>query len=369
MEKLKILVADESVLARKAITEAVENTGMGKVEHTAPNGSIAMEWLQHSVIDVVLLDAFMAGHNSLLLLKEIKKAYPDAEVILLSDGSPRCAEITVEALASGAFDFVLKGEDSDPAKAVERMKSRLNILFTQIKVKKFSMDRESHAGGDMSHPKALPLQKLPANSHGRLGRPLTGRPDLVLIAASTGGPAALERLLEQLPEKFPVPILIVQHMPSDFTRIFAQTLNKKCRLSVKEAVDGEEVLSDQVVIAAGDQHMLIEKVEGGMEVHLNHAPHVNGVRPSADVLFQSAAKVMQDKNVLVVILTGMGCDGMQGVSELKKRCHCYCITQSEESCVVYGMPRCVHEAGLSDETADIGSMAGRICRIASVEGL
>ena len=370
MEKLRVLIADDSVLSRKAVAEAVESTGTGQVEHTAPNGSIAVEWLQQSAIDVVLLDAFMVGQNSLEILKEIKEGYPDIEVIMLSDGEARCAEVTIEALAHGAFDFILKTIDPDPVKTVEKIKNQLGVLFTQIKVKNYSIHGNgvSHLS-DKKVAGAVNNGAQPASQGSNKGRILQGKPDLILIASSTGGPAALEMLLKQLPGTFPIPILIVQHMPPEFTNVFAQTLDKKCQMQVREAKNGDLVQTGQIVIAAGGMHMTVGRQEsGGMEIRLNNSPFVNGVRPSADVLFNSVAKAYEGKNLLAVILTGMGNDGVQGVGEMKKNCYCHCITQSEETCVVYGMPRCVVEAGLSDETADMADIAGRICQIVSVEG-
>ena len=369
MEKLRVLVADDSVLSRKAVVEAVESTGTGQVEHTAPNGSIAIEWLQQCSIDVVLLDAFMTGQNSLEILKKIKEGHPDIEVIMLSDGEPRCAEVTIEALAHGAFDFILKTVDPDPVKTVEKIRNQLGVLFTQIKVKKYSIPENgvSH----IAYKKAAGAASdgaQPASQGNGKGRILQGKPDLVLIASSTGGPAALEMLLKQLPGSFPCPILIVQHMPPEFTKVFARALDKKSPLHVMEAQNGYIVQTPQIIIAAGGLHMTVGEQEGGRIIQLDNSPHVNGVRPSADVLFNSVAKAFEGKNLLTVILTGMGNDGVQGVGEMKKSCYCYCITQSEGTCVVYGMPRCVHEAGLSDETVDLSDIAGRICQIVSIEG-
>lgn len=364
MDKLRILLADDSVLSRKAVAEAVEGTGTGRVEHTAPNGSIAMEWLEQSDIDVVLLDAFIPGQDSLKLLGEIREKHPDVEVIMLSDGEPRCAEVTIEALAAGAFDFVLKPADPGLSGNIERLRNQLEILFTQIKVKKYSRGLSEPGKSGSASPDG---ERYPYHG-GRVRKTLQGRPEIILIAASTGGPAAMETLLESLPADFPCPILAVQHMPPDFTGIFARTLDKKSAVRVREAKNGDIPEAGKAIIAAGGLHMTVRKSKGRREIRLEDSPYVNGVRPSADVLFNSAAKAYEGKDVLAVILTGMGNDGMQGVIELKKYCRCYCITQSEETCVVYGMPRCAAEAGLSDETCDLGNIAGRLCQIAAIEG-
>lgn len=363
MEKLKVLLADASVTSRRIIADAVERTSLGTIVHTAPNSSIALEWLQQCVMDVVLLDASMVGQDNLNLLIEMKAVQPDIEVIVLSDGNPDSVEVTIKALEYGAFDFILKTEESDTKKTVDKIKNQLDILFAQIRVKKYSMpDVKKRFSGD--DEKAWNLA-LDADTSMKLRKPLFGKPELVLIASSTGGPAALEILFKQLPGNFPVPILIVQHMPAEFTAIFAHNLDKVSELDIVEATDGSEVKNGQAVIAAGGSHMTVNR-PGGKDiiVSLDKSPYVNGVRPSADVLFSSVAKVLGGKNILTVILTGMGNDGMQGVSELKSKCNCYCITQTESSSVVYGMPRCVSEAGLSDEAADMKDVAERICRMA-----
>lgn len=352
MEKLRVLLADVSVTSRKITADAVEKTSLGQVIHTAPNSSIVIEWLQQCPMDVVLLGASMAGQDDLDLLNGIKAAQSDAEVIILSDGDPGSAEVTIKALELGAFDFILKTEETDMKKTVDKLRNQLDVLFAQIKVKKYSMPdvTKSEASDELNR---IELKK-----------PLFGKPELILIASSTGGPAALEIVLKQLPGNFPVPILVVQHMPAEFTAVFAHNLDKVSELDVVESRDGSALKKGQTVIAAGGSHMTVNRSSGrDVKVALDKSPYVNGVRPSADILFSSVAKAFEGKNVLAVILTGMGNDGMKGVSELKSRCNCYCMTQSESTSVVYGMPRCVSEMGLSDETVDIADVAGRICRL------
>lgn len=188
-----------------------------------------------------------------------------------------------------------------------------------------------------------------------------GHIDLIVIAASTGGPEALTAILTKLPGDLTQPILIVQHMPKKFTNIMANILNGKCQLRVVEAQQGDEIIPGQVLIAPGGQHMLVGlTVENKLIVELGDTPFLNGVRPAADVLFQSVAEVCKGKNILALILTGMGRDGKMGVMQLKKTCNCYCLVQSEQTCIVYGMPFAVVEVGLSDEIVDLDFIAERI---------
>jgi two-component system chemotaxis response regulator CheB len=196
--------------------------------------------------------------------------------------------------------------------------------------------------------------------------------ELIAIGISTGGPNALADLIPLLPSDLGVPLLIVQHMPEFMTASLAQSLNKKSALEVREAVDGEEVLPNIAYMASGGRHMTVisQRCNGGTGkrvIRFTGDPPVNSCRPSVDVLFYSLAKVYNGR-VLALIMTGMGNDGTEGVRALKEK-NCYCISQSEESCVVYGMPRAVVEAGLCDESAPLGNMANRILELVRGENL
>jgi two-component system, chemotaxis family, protein-glutamate methylesterase/glutaminase len=360
LDKLKVLVVDDKVIYRKVVADAVDGTSLGMVAHTAPNGPIALEWLGQSAIDVVLMDIFMMGQNSLDLLDDIRMRFPDIEIIITSVGDPASAVATIEALGRGAFDVILMSEVTDVGRMVDSIKKQLEIYFTQIKMKKLTVkDAPDEYSKCSCNDKVAEVGNCASNFAPKA-------PDLVLIASSTGGPAALEMVFKELPADFPRPILVVQHMPAEFTEIFSRTLDKKCPLKIAEAGEGDAVNGGRVLIAPGGMHMTVDRLsQTDVAIRLDNSPFVNGVRPSADILFRSIANAYEGRNILVVILTGMGNDGMQGVMEMKKKCNCYCITQDESSCVVYGMPRCVHEAGLSDRTADIKSMAGCISHIVS----
>jgi two-component system chemotaxis response regulator CheB len=187
---------------------------------------------------------------------------------------------------------------------------------------------------------------------------------MVLVASSTGGPAALERVFGGFGKNFYKPVLIVQHMPPDFTRVLAESLDKKSDMRFIEGKDGDGIRAGQAILAPGGYHMEIAKGnQAAKKICITSGNYVNGVRPAADVLFKSVADEYQGARILAVILTGMGSDGLEGVRELKKKCLCYCITQSEDSCTVYGMPRSVKESGLSDEVLDIEKIAERIVKI------
>lgn len=372
MDKLKVLVVDDVSVYRKIISEAVERTELATTEHTASNGSIALEWLAQCKVDVVILDVLMPGMNGIETLEAIKKNHPSAEVIMISGGSPDNVQITMEALKLGAIDFIMKPTESNFDKNMDIIKSQLKGLLTQIQLKMYSKRTlsadSSPAKPDQPERPRFAFEK-PANTVVNVPpfkKSTWNGADLVLIASSTGGPSALETVFSGIPAGFNKPILLVQHMPPTFTKILAQTIGRKFNFEALEGSDGEVIKGGKIFVAPGGFHMIIQQTPGSeKKIGLETTPYVNGVRPAADVLFKSVASAYEGRNILAVVLTGMGSDGMRGVEELKKKCNCYCITQSEATCVVYGMPRSVFEAGLSDETADLQDIPKRIQQVSN----
>lgn len=346
MEKLKVLVVDDTIVYRKVLSATVNHTGIAIAAQTASNGEIALDYLKQQSFDVVLLDLVMPGMDGLEVLSVIKKLYENTFVIMISSEGPESVVHTLQALKNGALDFIMKPQEGNAERNSDILCKTLQSLFLAIQVKKIGYT-----------PATMLENKRPQVQSKTRFREL----DLIVIAASTGGPDALESVLSKLPKDIQQPILIVQHMPKDFTKILANMLNKKCHLEVREAQQGELIGAKQVLIAPGGQHMLVKSgIRNKLIVELKDEPYVNGLRPSADVLFQSVAQVCKGKNVLVIILTGMGRDGKIGVMEMKKSCNCYCIAQSESTCIVYGMPSAVVEAGLVDESVDLESIGERI---------
>jgi len=363
LEKLKVLIAEQSVLNRKLIADAVAATEYGMVLHTASNGLIAMEWLQQDTIDVLLLDTRLIGEIGLCAFEGIGRSHPALGIILLSGKDADSAAITLEALNLGALDFVVKPDREEERLWGSSFRSLLESIFAQIQVKLF-----------LPLHGTAPLSSVPVHGSAGDGKPLPlsppkgfirqGKADLILIASSTGGPMALDTLFRSWPSQIGSPVLVVQHMPPGFTKILAESFEKKYRSGISEGVQGESLREGHVLIAPGGHHMLLEESGERMKtVRLTDTAYVNGVRPAADILFQSVAEQYRGKNVLAVILTGMGNDGTRGVRLLKDACNCFCITQSERPCVVYGMPKCVSEAGLSDETVHLEDISARIGQI------
>jgi len=184
--------------------------------------------------------------------------------------------------------------------------------------------------------------------------------DLVLVVASTGGPVALEKILSNIQQALDIPLLIVQHMPKNFTRVLAHSLNQKSGMNIVEAENDMVIEPGKAVIAAGGYHMIVEKQQSNKIIKLVESEYVNGVRPAADVLCESISQCYHNQRILVVVLTGMGSDGTRGVRKISENNQVYTITQTEDTCVVYGMPRSIDEAGLSDESVPIDKIAARI---------
>ncbi|MDD3268938.1 MAG: chemotaxis-specific protein-glutamate methyltransferase CheB [Syntrophomonadaceae bacterium] len=367
MEKLKVLIVDDDVMKRKEISEMVENTGMASVVKASGNAYLAMEWLGHNEVQVILLDAVITGESSLEILKTIKDQHNSIEVILISDGTPQSAEITLEGLKNGALDFVKIVPGADTRH--EGLKNQLIILFSQITIKMNTLKSASHDRPESGRGLINSAERNNQETVEKIRQfdPLRWtRADLVLIAASTGGPNALEVVCSMFPADFNTAILIVQHIPPEFTGAMVESLGRKCLIPITEGQDGDVISPHHIYIAPGGVHMVVEQAKYQKKtIRLINTPHVNGVRPSADVLFKSLASAYEGSNVLAVVLTGMGNDGRAGIAELKKRCNCFCIAQSEETCVVYGMPRSVNEAGLADEVIDLKEITPRICKIAA----
>ncbi len=362
MNKLKILLAEHAVLNRKRISDIVDSTEYGEVIHTASNTQIALEWLQQDVTDILLMDSHLFLEYGVDVITRIRVAYPILEIIVMSEPDPAHSAITLEALNLGAIDFFVK-PDMNAVHWDSTIKNKLDAIFTQIKVRRFLP--HNGVSNDISVvPEFNENSTIIAPSVGTKLRKYIESIDLVLIASSTGGPVALDIVCQHLPKDFNKPVLIVQHMPPGFTKVLADALDKKCHIHVKEAQAGDQVCDGQVIIAPGGFHMELEQVEGsGYYIKLTDTPYVNGVKPAADILFRSVADLYCGKNVLAVVLTGMGNDGMNGIKTLKETSNCYCITQSESTCVVYGMPKCVDNAGLSDESVHLTDIAYRIAQI------
>lgn len=375
-DKLRLLVVDDTATYRLILANVINTIPDVILSGTANNGRVALEKLAEMPVDLVLLDIEMPEMDGLEALRAIKERYPKTGVVMISGMNRHSADITIKALEAGALDFISKPDAGDAQSNKDILTKKLTPIIRLMTAKR---QRET-AQHVLQQPSAKPLSAVQALS--RLAAtpikreapaqpvvtaPSAGKPakiDVIAIGVSTGGPNALMTLIPRLPGDLGVPILLVQHMPAVFTASLASSLNAKSQLLVKEGEAGEIVRPNTVYIAPGGRHMTVrsDREPGSsfshVQIGLNDNPPENSCRPAVDVLFRSVSATY-GRNVLAVVMTGMGTDGTRGVQVLKQS-GCYCLTQSESTCVVYGMPRSIDNLGLSDERVDLSEMAGRI---------
>lgn len=354
---LKIMVVDDTITYRMILKEVLKGIPNTEVTATAIHGEDALQKLTECPVDLMLLDLEMPRLNGIETLREVRKRYPALGVVMISSTSLGSAHMTMQALEAGAIDFIAKPDGQNASDNIEKLRARLrpiiNNLLVSMRAPHKTLSEVVKSQQSASGPLPSKLNNMPAIHF-----------DVLAIGISTGGPKALMELIPNLPGDLGVPILIVQHMPPVFTASLAESLSRHSQMVVKEAVDMEPVIPNQIYLAPGGYHMGLQRNAIGMTptINLNQDPPENSCRPSVDVLFRSLGPIY-GKNILVVIMTGMGSDGAKGVQGLKKFPHCYCLTQSADSCVIYGMPRAVDELGLSDEKVPLGNLAERITRL------
>jgi two-component system chemotaxis response regulator CheB len=338
-KKIRVLVVDDSALMRKLIPQILEADPSIEVVGTAMDGNFCLRKIEELKPNVVTLDLEMPGMNGIDTLKEIMRLHP-MPVIVVSSHSTEGASVTLKALGLGAFDFVAKPHDVSA-----HMAETATELIAKIHA---AAECKIVRPGIVRAP--APPEKIPAAK--------TSPSKLVAIGISTGGPQALEYLLAQLPADFPGAIVVVQHMPEGFTDMFARRLDELCSLSVKEAQSGDMLLAGRVLICPGNRHMKVKRLAMGDLVVLNEDARVNGHRPSVDVLFQSVAEEFGSL-AIAVLMTGMGDDGAQGLGAVKKAGG-MTIAQSEESCVVFGMPKAAIERGYATRVVALDGLSSTL---------
>jgi two-component system, chemotaxis family, protein-glutamate methylesterase/glutaminase len=339
MKKVRVLVVDDSALMRKLIPQMLVADESIDVVGTAMDGSFCLKKIEELKPNVVTLDLEMPGMNGIDALKEIMRKQP-VPVIVFSSHSIDGASITMKALGLGAFDFVTKPKD-----ASAHMAETARELIAKVKAAADCKLKPRMITGKPPAPEKAPVSNTSAHK-------------VVAIGVSTGGPQALEYVLTQLPADFPGAITVVQHMPDGFTDMFARRLDEVCPLRVKEAQSGDMLQPGRVLICPGSRHMKVKRLPLGDIVVLADEPRVNGHRPSADVLLRSAAEEFK-ANAVGVLMTGMGDDGAEGLGAIKKEGG-MTIAQSEESCVVYGMPKAAIERGYAIRVVGLDIMAATL---------
>ncbi|HZR65551.1 MAG TPA: chemotaxis response regulator protein-glutamate methylesterase [Terriglobales bacterium] len=342
-QPVRVLVVDDSALMRKLIPQLIETDGSIHVVGTAMDGNFGLKKIQELKPQVVTLDLEMPGMGGLDMLKEIMRRHK-LPVIVVSSHSTQGASVTLKALSLGAFDFVAK-----PADVTSRMQESARELIAKIKAAAQSR------GLQIAAPDGLPEPVRRKKGPSALAQPAT---KIVAIGVSTGGPQSLQYVLAQLPADFPGSIVVVQHMPDGFTEMFARRLDECSSLNVKEAQSGDILQAGRVLICPGSRHLKVKRLPLGDVAVLSDEPRVNGHRPSADVLFKSVAEEFGSRAV-GVIMTGMGDDGANGLGSIKAAGG-VTIAQSEQSCVVFGMPKAAIERGYAMRVVDLQALASTL---------
>ncbi len=327
-DTIRVLVVDDSALMRKLIPAILARDPSIEVVGTAMDGAFALKKIEELRPDVVTLDLEMPRMDGMETLRLIMRRAP-LPVILFSTHSKEGAYSTLKALALGAVDFIAKPTDA----AAGHLETIADLLIEKIKVAK-------RAAGRKLPPAAVPLDPPSLKKGARSSLPPSR---IIAIGISTGGPNALQFVLSQIPADFPCSILVVQHMPEGFTEMFARRLDECCALDVSEAKSGDLLFSGRVLICPGNRHMMVRRMPRGDMAVLSDGAPVNGHRPSVDVLFHSVAQEFALAAV-GVIMTGMGEDGAEGLGAIKSAGG-MTIAQSEDTCVVGGMPRAAVQKG------------------------
>ena len=341
---LRVVVVDDSAYVRKVVREILSRSPFVEVVGTARDGREALDLVETLNPDVVTCDLIMPELDGVGFVREQMQRRP-VPIIIMSVAK-ETAEAALTALDAGAIDFVQK----PTALASEKIFEVSGELIEKVKAAgNIALNKISAGPATQIAPVIEPTMTIPGNHS----------VDLVVIGISTGGPQALKRLIPQLPADFPVPVVMVMHMPVGYTEMYAAKLNEISKLEVREAAEGDEVKPGRVFLAPAGRHLSLKRLLSGKVVtHLDARPFNTLHRPAVDVLFQSAAEVFGSR-LLGVVMTGMGSDGKQGAAWIKANGGVV-FTEAESSCVVYGMPSVVVEAGLSDKSVPLERMARAI---------
>lgn len=377
MEKVRVIVVDDSAFMRKAISDMIESCADFEVIAKFRDGRELVEKVDKFNPDLITLDVHMRDLDGLATLKELKKMGKNYPIIMLSSATTEGSELTLECLDNGAITFITKPSGSislDIDKVKERLIDEIKGITSNIRVNKSNIHmrqitsnkeseienkiKDRRVNTHFSQRKEIDNSEKPSPMINNKVIPKNKKIDAVVIGASTGGPKALQQVLTKLPANLNVPVFVVQHMPEGFTKVFAERLNKVCNLNVTEAEDGMSINRNTIYIAKGGSHMIIDS---SIRVSLNKEPSIWGVRPAVDKLFESASKVYGG-NLLSVVLTGMGKDGAEGSKRIKD-CGGITISEDKSTCTIYGMPKAAYETGKIDLVLPLDQICNKITEI------
>lgn len=361
----KILIVDDSALMRRAESDIINADDHLTVEDVARNGEEALRKIEAGgAYDLIITDLNMPKMGGVALLKEMERLRNRTPVLVVSSIADESASETMEALALGAFDFIKKPAGSMGQGFVEFQYDILTRAYLACGLhhpkEKVKPQREEPVSTPAVEPAKSAKPAEPVAPRKPAIRSGNGR--LVVIASSTGGPKALQSVVPYFPKDFPYPIVIVQHMPAGFTSSLASRLNEMSQLRVKEAEDGEKLRKGYIYIAqGGKQCEVVEPQPGNFVLSVNDKPARGGLRPCADIFFESLIETSLD-NFVCGVLTGMGSDGCKGIQLVKKHKRARVVAQNEATCVVYGMPRAVKEAGVVNDVVPLSEVANSMIK-------
>lgn len=356
--KKNILVVDDSALMRRVECDIINSDSNFQAIDVCRDGIEAYEKLKTTSYDGVILDVNMPRMDGLQLLEKLQADNIKATIIMVSTLTTKDAEITMLAMERGAIDFVPKPSNIIEAKGEEFKKNLLSVLSAVLRTESYVSSKTSTSNvANLTPAKNESIRRLRA----------TGKNKLVALACSTGGPKALQSVIPFLPKNLDAPMILVQHMPAGFTKSMADRLNQISEINVKEAEHGDRLQKGTVYVAPGGKHMEVEKcADGSHKISLNDMPAIGGLRPCANITYDSLTKSGFDE-IVCVVLTGMGADGTNGILSLGKKKPIHVISQNAESCVVYGMPKAIAEAGVVDEVVTLTDVAKTITKNVGVK--
>jgi len=351
MPKIRVMVVDDAVVFRRLVSEELSNDPGLEVVGTAANGRIALARLPQVSPDIVILDIEMPELDGLATLKELRKTYPRLPVIMFSALTERGAAATLDALALGATDYFTKPANAGPEGTLEVIREQLIPEVKALCAGKLDERGPKQFAPSAAEPAPPTVRRAPVPP---------SPPHVLAIGTSTGGPNALADVFRRIPADFPLPILIVQHMPPMFTKLLAERMTAEFSVRVEEASSGKLLQPGRAWIAPGDHHMTVVRKQKQVHLQLNQDPPENSCRPAVDVLLRSIAKAY-GANSLTVILTGMGQDGRRGCEALRDAGG-QIIVQDEATSVVWGMPGAVARAGLADRVLPLSLIGDEVLR-------
>lgn len=361
--KKNILIIDDSALMRRLISDIINSDDKFSVSDLAANGLEGFEFIVNnpSKYDAVILDINMPKMNGLEFLEQLSKNRIKVTVIVVSTVAKEGAKETIRALELGAFDFVTKPDSFVEAKSATFKEKILECLFVATKMYQVKSPLTNSNTKKTSQLKPIPIKPIVPRNH----KPLSDKQNaskLIALACSTGGPKALQLVVPYIPANIDASMIIVQHMPEGFTNSLAQRLNEMSKVTVKEALHGEIIKKGVVYLAkGGSQLRIIRRASGEYELSVTVEAARSGLRPCADIMYESLLDSRFDE-ITCVVLTGMGADGTKGIQQLDGKKNIYVIAQDEATSTVYGMPKVITEAGLVDEVKPLKDIAVAITK-------